>query len=136
MKLAEFRKISPALSADLKAAFAKHGLDMRPFGARIDERLGLVRMTIESFDVKHKAADGTATTPEAEIYKLHCMIFELKPEWLGTTFVQGREEYRLDGMKKGNAQKCIIITRTRDGKGFVSTPDSVRAFILLAQKAA
>jgi hypothetical protein len=64
MKLVDYRKIAPQVSADIAAALLKHGLKMQPFGARIDERLGIVRMTIEAADVNHKAADGTLTTPE------------------------------------------------------------------------
>ena len=134
MKLNEYRKIAPAVEADLKATLAKYNLTLRPFGARIDERLGIVRMTLECVDANHKAADGTATTPEAEIYKSHCMIFDLKLEWLNQIFKMSRDEYRIVGMKKGRAEKCILIERVSDKKVYVSTPESVRAHILLTEK--
>jgi hypothetical protein len=136
MKLSDYRKISAAVEADLKAALAKHGLALRPFGAKIDERLGIVRMTLEAADVNHKSADGSATTPEAEIYKSNCLIFDLKPEWLNQPFRMNGTTFKIVGMKlRGN--KCILIEKdTAPGKIFVATPEQVRVYWLAQSKTA
>lgn len=90
MKLSDYRKISPAIYADLKAVFEKHGFSMPPARALVDERLGTVKLTIEIADKNHKSADGSATTPEAERYREFCRqmgsLTELKGEWLNDTF--------------------------------------------------
>lgn len=135
MKLVEYRKIAPAVAADIAAALLKHGLKMQPFGARIDERLGIVRMTIESVDVNHKAEDGTATTPEKEIYKSNCYLFDLKPEWLDQTFTMSKVAYKIVGMKK-RGDKCVLVERSDNKKTYIMTPEQVRVYFLAQNKSA
>lgn len=135
MKLIDYRKIAPAVAADIAAILLKHGLKMQPFGARIDERLGTVRMTIEANDVNHKSADGMITTPEKERYKELCSIYDLKPEWLGQSFSMGRVAYKITGMKK-RGDKCILVECSDNSKVYIMTPEQVRVYFLAQNKTA
>lgn len=130
MKLAQFKKIAPALRLDLEAVFKKHGFDLAPYGGRVDELLGTVKLSLELRDVAHVGADGKKTTPERETYRQLCGIYEMKVEWLdGAEFTMNRESFRITGMKRGRAEKSVLIERVRDSKTFVTTPESViRAF--------
>lgn len=122
MKLVEYKSIAAEISAEIAAVLEKRGLKMKPFGARIDERLGIVRMTIEAVDVNHKSADGQATTPEAEFYKLNAAFVGLQAEWLGQPFWMGGVQYKIVGMRK-RSEKCILIQRMDNAtKTFVLTP--------------
>lgn len=132
MKLIEYRKIAKEVEADLRAVLARHGLDLRPFGARIDERGGRVSMKLECVDKNHKDADGNQTTPEREFYKANAGYVDMKPEWLDTMFSMGGATYSVAGMKPRGA-KCILIKRGDNGKVYVSTPESVAAFIKLTE---
>lgn len=129
MKLVEYRKIAKQVQDDLSAVFAKHGLKMKPCGAKIDEGLGIVRMTIECADVNHKAADGSATTPEAELFKMYATMHCMKPEWLGQSFTLGGKLFAVSGLK-ARGTKCVLIRREQDGATLVTTPEAVvRAFL-------
>lgn len=120
MKLADYRKIASAVAADLEAALLKYGLKMKPFGAKIDERCGTVRMAIECLDVNH-----TGATVEQEIYKANCRLLDCSPEWLGQTFSMNRWQFKLTGMKK-RGDKCMIIERLSDKTIYTTTAESVR----------
>ena len=130
MKLSDYRKISDAINADLKAVLEKHGFRTTKLKATIEESLGILNLRIEAADVNHKSADGSTTTPEAEIYKQLCSLYELDAAWLGKTFRQGRDEYRLTGMRNTRGAKNITIVKVADGKTYVTTPDHVRAFMI------
>lgn len=126
MKLTDYRKISKQVADDVAAALAKHGLKMKPFGARIDERLGVVRMTIECSDVNHKDADGLETTPERELYKSHALLFGLDPAWLDSKITFGRTEYAVAGLNKTRGAKNVLVRRCADNKMLVTTAEQVR----------
>lgn len=130
MKLADYRKISPQINADLAAVFEKHGFKLKPFGAKIDELLGIVRMTLEAADVNHKSSDGRATTPEAEFYKQTHGLYDLKPEWLGAKFKANGTEYELLGMSHGRKAKCMLLKRLSDNTTRICTPEDVKRFFL------
>lgn len=124
MNLIEYRKIAQQVQADITAALAKHGLKVKPFGARIDERNGIVRMTIEAVDVNLKAADGSATTPEAEYWKQIAALYDLKPGWLGQEITISRRVFKIAGLLRGRKTKNVQIVRD-DGKTFVTTPEDI-----------
>lgn len=131
MKLADYRKISPQINADLAAVFEKHGFKLKPFGAKIDELLGIVRMTLEVADVNHKSSDGRTTTPEAEFYKQMHGLYDLKPEWLNAKFKSNGTEYELLGMSHGRRAKCMLIKRTSDNQNRICTPEDIKRYFLM-----
>lgn len=129
MKLIDYRKIAKQVEADLRAALAKHGLTLKPFGARIEERLGLVRMSLECVDANLKAADGSKTTPEAEYWKAAASLYELDPKWLGEEFTSNRRLYRVVGLLRGRKTKVVQLEHVETGKTYVTTAeDVIRAF--------
>lgn len=131
MKLTEYRKISKDVATAIEKALAPFGLKPQPFGAKIDERLGQVHIKLILADLNLKAADGSATTPEAELYKRHYLLYDLKLEWLGRSFSMGRKEFTIRGMKP-RGQKNILIEN--DGKTYVATPEQVRVYITASLK--
>ena len=130
MKLSEYRKISSAVSADLKATLAKHGLKMGKERAVIDELNGTVRFAIECADVNLKDVFGNASNPEREFYKNNCRYVEMKAEWLDKPYRTNGREYRVVGMRNTRSPKCVLITRSdAPDKKFICTPeDVIRAF--------
>ena len=137
MKIADYRKIAPALNADLAAVFEKHGLKMGKLNASIEERMGTVRYSIQCADMNATAADGSATTPEAERYKAYCALRDLKPEWLGELFSMGRQTLKVTGLRDTRSAKCVTVTDVNNGKAYVCTPEQVAgAFALKAMRGA
>ena len=128
MKLADYRKISAAVNADVAAALLKHGLVAKPLRVSIDERLGLVVIKAECADANHKGSDGSTTNPERELFKRDSMFVGLKPEMLDRTFTISGKEYRVAGLKP-RGKKCILVERTSDKAMLVCEPEAVqRAF--------
>jgi len=127
MKLAAYRQIADPMNVELKAVFAKYGFDTRRLSAKIDESLGIVRMTLELGDVNHTNESGEKVSPDAAYYLEHCKLWgsssELKPEWLNETFRMGGRTYTLTGMKRAG-KKTMLITRD-DGKVFVMDVESI-----------
>jgi len=132
MKLADYRKIAPQVHADLKAALAKHGLELRPFGARVDERGGLVLMKLECVDANHKDETGAATTPERELFKSSARYVGLKAEWLDAEItLAGRRAFKVTGLKQ-RGKKCVMLKEVSTGKEYVTTPGEVLRHFALA----
>lgn len=127
MKLSDYRKISPAINAELKTIFEKHGFDIRALRAAIDENVGIVKLSIELGDKNHRAADGSAQTPDAAYYLEHVKAYSsftpLKAEWLNDSFSMGGRTYKLVGMKR-KGKKNILIERD-DGKVFVMDDEAI-----------
>lgn len=124
MTLDQYRKVARQIAGDLEAVFKKYGLEQKPFGARVDERLGIVRIALELRDVNQKGADGKATTPERERFKTDATWHGLRPEWLDREIALGGSRFTVDGLlKKG--KRTVQIKRVADGKVFVTTPEDV-----------
>jgi hypothetical protein len=133
MKLSTYKKMAPDIHRTLTEALRPFGLVPAPFGARIDSALGTVQMKLVCRDINHKAADGTETTPERELYKTSCTLFDMKPEWLGQTFPIGLVDYKLLGFLSRRSKKFVAIQRVSDRKTYIATPDQVsHAFIVKA----
>lgn len=133
MLLKDYRKISKQVEDDLRAVMKKHGFDLKPFGAKIDERLGVVRMTLECRDVNHKGADGQATTPERERYKEFCVLVGMKPEWLDREIKCGRQTLKVVGLKP-RGEKCLLLTDVVTQKTYVARPEAYVALLTLEDK--
>lgn len=127
MKLAAYRKIAEPMNVELKAVFAKYGFDTRSLSAKIDERLGIVRMTLELGDKNHTNESGEKVSPDAAYYVEHVKMFgefsPLKAEWLNDTFSMGGRTYKLVGMKR-KGKKNILIERD-DGKVYVMDDEAI-----------
>lgn len=131
MKLAAYRKIAEPMNVELKAVFAKFGFDTRRLSAKIDESLGIVRMTIELGDTNHTDASGEKVSPDAAFYLEHCKLWgsssELKAEWLNKECRMGGENFRLVGMKRAG-KNCMLILRLRDNSLRVTSIEQVALF--------
>lgn len=130
MKLAEYKKISSQVNAELTAVLAKHGFKVSKLNASIEETAGTLRLTLGCTDTNHKDASGALTTPEREYYKQFCTMHGLKPEWLGETVTFGGIAHTIEGMKNTRSDKCILVKRTSDQSMRIGTPEMVkRAFL-------
>lgn len=131
MKLSEYRKISPAMNAELKTVFEKFGFDVRQLRASIDERIGIVKLSVELGDKGQKDETGATVSPDALYYTEFCRqmgeFTELKPEWLNRDFRMGGENYRLVGMKARGKNRMMIL-RLRDNSLRVTTEEQVALF--------
>lgn len=126
MKLAEYRKVSPALYADLKTIIEKHGFIYKPGRAVVDERVGIVKLTLELADANLTAPDGTATNPDALRYLVLCRHYtELKPEWLNDTFSSGGHVYRLAGYTGRRGKNAFLIERQADKSRRVTSEEQI-----------
>lgn len=131
MKLAAYKLISKEINAEITAVLAKHGLSVpRGISARIDEHLGVVRLSIEATDTNHKDASGEATNPERELYKQQGFIYGLKPEWLGTEILSAGRPMTIVGLKARSAKNPVIIA-DQAGKRFVTSVDAILTYFAL-----
>ena len=135
MKLEAYRKISTDLYRDLDAVFSKYNLKASKVNAGIDESLGTVSLKLVLADTALKDAAGAATTPEREYYKKAAYLYELKAEWLDEEVTFNGVAFLITGLSTRRSEKNVVVTRKRDGKVLVTTPEAViRAFA--AKKAA
>jgi len=125
MKMIEYRKIAPAINADLKATLAKHGFNVSRMSASVSELDGTVRFKIDAADANLKDANGVKTTPEAERFKLNADIFGMPLTWLGAKFVANGRGYTLVGMRETRSRKCLVVT-SDDGRTFHASIDLVK----------
>ena len=58
-------------------------------------------------------------------YKNHCQIFDLKPEWLGKSFITQGGEFTIVGLKT-RASKNPVVVKSKNGSGYVFNADSIR----------
>ena len=121
MKLIEYKQIAKAIDADLDALFKKHGLQPARRIAKIDEALGIVKISLELRDLNHTDASGNVTTPERELFRTQAQFVGLKGEWLDQEIKLGGRQFTIDGLKQ-RGKKCVVIKQVADGKSYVTTP--------------
>jgi hypothetical protein len=119
MTLAEYKKISDAVNADLRAALAKHGLNMGTVSGSIDATLGEVRLRILATD------SAMGEPPEAIRYKQLCRLYDFHPDWLDKTLNFLNGPHILRGMLDRRSEKCILIENSK-GRRMVCTPEQLR----------
>lgn len=115
MKLIDYRRIAPTLNAELKAVLAKYGLEAGKINATVEESLGIVRIKLECVDQNLKAADGSATNPDREMWKRYAEMLNLKPEWLDQEVAFGSESFKVVGLQmpsRGAAK--VVVERLSD----------------------
>ncbi len=93
MKLVDYKKLAPAINADVTAILAKHGLKLTKLKASIEEGIGTIRYTIVAVDLKMTTDAGVATTSEAEMFKRDAELIGLNPKWLGRSIRSGGVSY-------------------------------------------
>jgi len=99
MDLQELKKIAPALDADLKAVFAKHGLTWAGRNASLNPGNGEL-----SYKIKLATTAGGTDDIVRGDFKCFAFMFELKPEWLDATVKMNHENYRVAGLYPKTAQ--------------------------------
>jgi hypothetical protein len=109
MKLADYRKISTQINAEITETLKRHELNVTKLRASIVEEIGTIRLTIEAADTNMKDASGNTVTPEAQRYTQYGELYGLKPEWLGRTFKMGRSHVGL----RANFERASFAS-TRD----------------------
>ncbi len=119
MKLVDYKKLAPAINADVTAILAKHGLKLTKLKASIEEGIGTIRYTIVAVDLKMTTDAGDATTSEAEMFKRDAELIGLNPKWLGRSIRSGGVSYVIAGLKNTRSPKCVVMAR--DGKTYLTT---------------
>lgn len=131
MNLQQYRTISPKMNEEITAIFTKFGFDVRSLRAGIDDRLGIVKLSIELGDKNQKDATGATVSPDAAYYREHVKMMgeftKLKVEWLNTECRMGGETFRLVGMKRKGKNRMLIL-RIRDNSLRVTTEEQVVMF--------
>lgn len=87
----------------------------------LDISLGSITFEDNEFHGKLTARKKGLTNVEWNTY---CSRYGFEPEDLGKTFIYGRKEYTITGIKPGT--KYPITTIREDGKKFSFTPDAIK----------
>ncbi len=125
MDLEQLRIISPAIDAEIKQVFAKHGFNVTHRKASTDPSTGQLTWNLKLADANMKDKDGNQTNPEAERYKLYAEMYGLPSDGVGRVFQSyGGKTYTIIGLRGGRAQKTVVAER--DGKRFVFDPVDVK----------
>ena len=111
MDLQELKKIAPALDADLKAVFAKHGLTWAGRNASLNPGNGEL-----SYKIKLATTAGGTDDIVRGDFKCFAFMFELKPEWLDATVKMNHENYRVAGLYPKKHKYPVLMERVSDKK--------------------
>lgn len=112
----KWKRVSPALQADIQAAFKKHGVSMDPWRAGIfpDGRVELkITVGIPGVD------------PGQAAFKTACQYTGLKEEWFGQTFRTYQGEYRINGFHPKKFKRPVSALSLRDGKSYVFPVEAI-----------
>lgn len=125
MNLSQYRAIAPALNADLRAAFEKHGLKADKINASVDDVVGTVRVTLQLADMCLTDASGEATTPERQRWLRDAGLYGLDTGLLDQVIRLNGRAYTVKGLLPIKSEKCVSIVRD-DGKRFRCTFSDLR----------
>jgi hypothetical protein len=125
MNLSQYRAIAPALNADLRAAFEKHGLKVAKINAAVDEIVGTVTVRLQLADMCLTDASGEATTPERQRWHRDAAMFGLDVGLLDQPIRLNGRLYIVKGLLSIQSEKCVSILRD-DGKSFRCTAKDLR----------
>lgn len=107
------KALRTSMDAALKQVSAEYGVEIKVGNASYTELTA--KFSVELASVSQ---DGTVNTKEVSEFKQFCSLLGLKPEHLGATVTQGREQYRITGLSLGSSKFPILVERVRDGKAF------------------
>lgn len=92
-------------------------------------KLGSGNFTSTSFTIKVEFCEkvgGVVMTKERKNYELHAQFYGLPADGLGRRFVFAGEEFQVTGLSPSAHRFPVCCTRTRDGKTFRLSADSVK----------
>jgi hypothetical protein len=116
MLLKDYKLISPAIYADVRATLAKHGFEVTKSSASVDEMLGEIKLSFVAHDTRMNE------TPEQIRWKQYArVLYGLNPEWLGQTLKFGNGPAEIGGLLNTRSEKCVLLLQ--DGKRRICTPD-------------
>lgn len=119
--LEDFKRNKPALSKELAAVFAKHGITFQSMGGSF----GHADATIKIKVIK------AGTDPAADRFKQYADLFGMDPNWLGKQFRASGQVYTITGLNdRSRSSKRVCVTSDRKpGVTLVATAEQVIAFM-------
>jgi hypothetical protein len=115
-----------AMRAEIDTALlnvgAKFGVRLKAGSATFDPlqatfKLGVTQATAEG---KQAILDEAR-----EQWEDQARIYGMKADWFGREFYMSGSRYRVAGLAPSRSKNVVKITRLPDGKGFVTSPDTV-----------
>src|SRR6185369_12352940 len=115
------RQLRTDIDAALAAVGAKHKVTISCGGATFDDLQA-------TFKLQVKVADpGALATQARDDFERWAPAIGLEPEWYGAEIVLHDKVYEVVGVAPGRSKNSVKIRRRYDGKGFVCSPEVVRA---------
>lgn len=119
MNMHELKRIAPALDAELKAVFARHGLNWHTRSAKLAEQTG--EMT---YKIQLRAPTVSGESPELITLKRDARMIGFDPAWAGRSFTLHGRTFVLEGINW--AKKRYPIMASSAGRRYKLTVEDVR----------
>ena len=106
------------LRAELDAAVydvaQKYGISLKFGNASFTPNSATIKL-----NVAIKTADGTVVNREREDFTKYAEMYDLKPEWLDKTFVNGGKTFKITGLAMKRRKNPVMATCVSTGKGYI-----------------
>lgn len=110
------------MNAALRAVAEKHGLAINVGDCSFTEATATFKVLVAMGGENGESAQALKAQAD---WRTYASAFGLDAAWLGRTFTNGGNTFRIDGLLPNKRAKPILVTRTDNGKQYVFRVEDV-----------
>jgi hypothetical protein len=114
------QRLRPEINAALAAVGAKFGLNISAGSARFDDLQATFKLHVTQASMEGRQQVLDQAKDEFErLARMHGM----RADWFGKRITIQGVAFTVSGLNPSRPKNCVKITRARDGKGFICSPE-------------